>query len=35
MMMAMPARHTPTPGQSVLVGRTLSTSISQPMATPT
>ncbi len=33
MMMAMPVRHTATPSQSVFVGRTLSTNISQTMAT--
>jgi hypothetical protein len=34
MMMAMPSRLTATPTQSVLVGLTLSTSISQMTATP-
>lgn len=34
MMMAMPTRLTATPTQSVVVGLTLSTSISQTMATP-
>lgn len=34
MMMAMPSRLTATPTQSVVVGLTLSTSISQTMATP-
>lgn len=34
MMVAMPARLTATPTQSVVVGRTLSTSISQTIATP-
>jgi hypothetical protein len=29
----MPVRHTATPSQSVFVGRTLSTNISQTMAT--
>lgn len=35
MMMAMPARLTATPTQSVVVGLTLSTSISHISATPT
>lgn len=35
MMMAMPARLTATPTQSVVVGLTLSTNISQSSATPT